>query len=315
MSREENFDGFARRLREVLREPHPMVISPDIGGYICAAFLHHFYNWQLVGVFTLNALYLDKHLFPTPPKSQTQLEQMLCVSKVVFADHDINHPGIVSIGHHILNWSNRTEPGRHKIATSLNPNLWSGVTVADFKSKYPFGSIHLLLAAAQGISPKPSRRFVALLLHIDSTLRNALNYQENALRWLQWLKAYEENSPLQPLCRVLRTFNPVVSLRELRALGEDFERIGLERGKQGVIDDPTDKSQRHKMEKFLAYICDLTGWSVPSISGFNTVVRFERSSLPTKRANFNAVVAKEPFAYAIISKSYSGGINYCWLEG
>jgi len=315
MSREEDFDGFAQKLREVLREPHPMVISPDIDGYICAAFLHHFYNWQLVGVFTLNALYLNSQLSPTPAESQEQLEQQLSTQEVVFVDHDINHPGIVSIGHHILNWSSRTEPGRHEIATSLNPNLWSGITVADFKSKYPFGSIHLLLAASQGISQKPSRRFVALLLHVDSTLRNALNYQENALWWLRWLRAHEENSPLQPLCRVLRAFNPVLSLQELQALGHDFERIGLEPGKQGVVDDPTDESQRQKMERFFTYISNLTGWKVPSLPNFKTVIKFKRNSLPTKRANFDAVVAKKPFAYAIISKSYSGGINYCWLEG
>jgi len=292
-----------------------MIISPDIDGYICAAFLHHFHNWQLVGVFTLNALCLDRQLLPNPPESQEQLEQKLSSQGVVFVDHDINHSDIVSIGHHILNWSSRTEPGRHEIATSLNPNLWSGVTAADFRSKYPFGTIHLLLAVAQGISQKPSRRFVALLLHVDSTLRNALNYQENALRWLQWLKAHEEDSPLQPLCRVLRAFNPVMSLRELRALGEDFEKIGLEPGKQGVVGDPTDKSQRQKMASFFTYISNLTGWRAPSLSNFNTVVKFRRDRLPTKRANFDVVVAKKPFAYAIISKSYSGGINYCWLEG
>lgn len=293
-----------------------MVISNDLDGFLSASFLSEHLNWGLVGVYTMNSLHMTDGIVEEMPNTQEELEDVLKKQKIVFVDHDINHPDILSIGHHILRWSETTPAGRHIPETSINPNLMRGITCKQFERKYPFATIHLLLAGAPHSHTFVNRRFLTLLLHTDSSLKNAFNYQSNALDWLEWLGAYEESSPLQPFCRMLHAYNPVACLKEMDALAEDFRRIGVKPKSQAQIENPSEETD--SIRRIFDYIESLTGWRCGFTESFTTVVRFRRLSCRTTKKNFLGVVLPAvPFSYAIISRTGfgEGGMNYNSLEG
>ena len=298
-----------------LPENRLMVISNDIDGFVSASFLSACLGWQLVGVYTMNALYLTDGIVDEKPSTQEALEEALSEKEVTFVDHDINHPNILSIGHHILKWSNATPAGRHILETSINPNLLRGITCKQFERKYPFATIHLLLSGLPHPPINIKRRFLTLLLHIDSSLKNAFNYQSNALDWLEWLGAHREDSPLYPFCHLLRVYNPVVCLKELDALADDFKRIGVKPKSQAQIENPN--KEVNTIKSVFDYIETLTGWRCEVPTGFDTVIRFRRLSCKTSKKNFvEKVLPVKPFSYAIISRTGfgEGGINYNFLE-
>jgi len=292
-----------------------MVISNDLDGFASALFLSERLKWEIVGVYTMNALYLSGGIVEKRPSTQDELEKTLAEKEIAFVDHDINHSGILSIGHHILQWSENTSPGRHIPETSINPNLMRGITCKQFKRKYPFATIHLLLAGLPHRAVQINRRFLTLLLHIDSSLKNAFNYQSNALDWIEWLGAHQEDSPLHPFCRILRHYNPVACLREMDTLADDFKRIGVKPESQAQVNDPN--KEMDTVKSVFDYMESLTGWHCDLPETFETVIRFKRLSCKTGKGNFlNKVLSATPFSYAIISRTGfgEGGMNYNYLE-
>jgi hypothetical protein len=177
------------------------------------------------------------------------------IEDLVFLDHDINDQRILSIGHHMLHISPNVLPGNHVQSTTVNPNLIRGI--AEFRYKYPFATVHFAmgLLGAAGASVKDfSESGIAVLMHVDSSFRNAFNYQANALEWIRWLGGEDGNSPLAPFCKTLLRANPFRILKILDALAQEFQKIGLKPRQQATFTDPTDENQWNKVERFLRWV-------------------------------------------------------------
>jgi hypothetical protein len=297
----------------------PCVISGDIDGVLSAVLMGHTLGWPVVGVYTLNDLWvLRSHLGSEGKDVELALE----AANMVFLDHDVYRTGIASIGHHILQWSPETPIPLHTQGrASLNPNLLRGITKKDFGRKYPFGTFHFLLACASAWGPlrdfTPDDLVTALLLHIDSSFINAMNYQENALDWLNWLGGSEEHSPLNPICRRMLRFTPKVILEQSRDLAKRFEEMGIRPRSQASIKDPTDSEEMSRLRNLVSWFEAETGWKshVPDFTR-EPLAHFamdRRSGKPTK-GNFTKIIEAEPFSYAIIG-SDDKGFNYNWFAG
>lgn len=295
------------------------VISVDIDGVFSAVLLGQLLGWEVAGFYTLNDLWVTRE---TLPSDSANPENALKKAGLVFIDHDIYRQEIDSIGHHMLQWSPETDiPFHTNGRSSLNPNLLREITKKEFNRKYPFSTFHFLLASAStwGLLEgfQPDDEITTLMLQIDSSFVNAINYQENALDWLQWLGGSEEKSPLYPICRRMLRFTPRTILEQFRNLAQRFKNLGIRPRSQASLSDPTDPKEMESLQNLIGWFESETGWRAqfkPHRPQDLIHYRMERHSCTPRKKDFVDVISKKPFSYAIIG-SGEGGLNYNWFEG
>lgn len=296
-----------------------MVSSLDLDGLTSAMLMQSLIGWQLVGFYDADQLLVkaDVDIFS---------------GNVVFLDHDIYMPKIPSVGHHILQWREDIPIPGHK--QSLNPNLLRGVTAnVDFSRKYPFATLHFLLACLSAWHPewretqlRLPREFLPILLNVDSSMQNAFAYLRNALEWLDWLGGSEEGSPLYPICRLLLSTSP----RRLMEWGIQFDdemrRLGVgtysqytRRRAQAQRLDPTKSEDWERLTALLRWLEENSPWSLkipdfPALAQQNRlhVVKMRRERITPNGKRFREMLDKQPFSYAIISNR-ENGLNYSLL--
>jgi len=295
------------------------IISGDIDGIFSAVLATQVFQWQVVGLYTLNDLWILKECLPPETADpQPAIEK----ASVVFLDHDIYRSNLDSIGHHMLQWSGDTPIPLHSAGrASLNPNLLRGFTKKEFNRKYPFGTFHFLLAcsSAWGILGDfdPDDETTTLLLHIDSSFESGIKYQDNVLDWLEWLGGSERGSPLYPICRRMRRFSPYVVLAEFRKLADRFRGMGIKPRSQAPLDNPEDPDEIRAIQSLVKWFTDKTEWQsrFPVFEGGELRhFKMDRHSTKPTKGNFQTVVDAEPFSYAIIGGD-DKGLNYNWFEG
>jgi hypothetical protein len=278
-----------------------MIIGNDLDALLSAQFLHDYLGWSIAGFYNYSTIYFD-------PKTDLR--------ECVWVDLDIYHADIASIGHHILKSSATDRIPSHRL--SLNPNLLRGIDQADFKHKYPLGTIHLLLwLHDQSIK---NRRPATLMLWLaDSTWINAQIYRDNVKAWLQeWL----------PVGELINTFDQtatgefeeemrdqVLSKIDIAELAEDdniqrrSKHLDLG-GHQCVWNRP---DELPKVMRVIDLIQRRFGWDAPSFPReFKAIEGVRRSAkLPDLVAKYGSLDkfldAEKVFSYVIPNKDR---INY-----
>jgi hypothetical protein len=314
-----DYEQVRREFGHIFAEGRRCVISTDIDGVFSAVLMSHVFDWQVVGFYTLDELFIERQCMPN---ASAHPESALAESEVVFLDHDVYRVNLDSVGHHILQWSEDTPIPLHvEGRASLNPNLLRGITFREFNRKYPFATFHFLLACANAWGAlegfEPDEDVTALLLHIDSSFVNAINYQDNALDWLNWLGGSEQHSPLYSICKRMLRWSPRVVLERFSALAHKFESLGLRGRRQGEFKNPLLPEKWETIDALIRWFEQETGWQCnlrpPDPGGMVTLAMDRRSRKPN-RSLFEPEIAKEPFSYAIINRS-GEGFNYNWFSG
>lgn len=309
-----DYQGILKIAPWLLKQGQDAVVSPDIDGLLSYAFFSHCQGWRLCGIYRLDALFLAQPVLERLQSNQAN-------DAPVFLDHDINRPEIPSIGHHLLRVSAKLPAGTHSAGASVNPNLLRGITKAQFQRKYPFATIHFamgLLGTAGALISDFTELGLAVLLHVDSSFRNAFNYQTNALDWIQWMGGEDASSPLAPFCKTLLRANPFRILKILDDLAREFESVGLKPRQQTILEDPTEPEQWAKVSLFFEWVGANLGWearlpSVDTVKKWRKAGLERRSFKPTAKNFQEQVLKKPPFAYAIISRTQFDGLNCAWL--
>ena len=293
-----------------------MVISGDFDGLLSAAYLSHLSGWKVGGFYNFYGLWLAVDLLGDReiPCSPEELENFLCEKDVIFVDHDINSPMIKSIGHHMISWD-RGLSGRHSIKASLNPNLARGFNAEEnFERKYPFATIHLLCwACPPDENLLRSEDFASLLLYADSSILNALVYQENALEWVDWLQWSTPNSPLFSFCRALLRLHPSALVEKTKWIADVFRRQGMKgRGQKGLPQSLLDTTKTDTpdgwslsallpiFQAILEVIQSVTGWSLLVPDRFRFLQLNRRSLKSCSKTRFVEITTNPAtFSFAI----------------
>lgn len=250
----------------VVEQGHDCIVSPDSDGLLCGLLMTNALNWRVRGFYDGKALVADNSIIP---------------SECVFLDMEIFRSGIRSVGHHMLLYNKNQVPDswcQFSDALSVN-NLRNRDGLHDFRLKYPFGTIHFLLAIVARQAEVPCEpTAVAPLLFTDGTYKNLFGYTENCLNWLQYLRANESDSPLRSLFyedtytihRLMRGMNDCWRTRdEISVSGQRGDRVSItNRGGRGeVINMLTsgdgfdfDCQAKLRAERFLELLAEKTGW-------------------------------------------------------
>ena len=239
------------------------VISPDSDGMLCALLMSHHLNWRIKGFYDGKVLLLEKGYNP---------------QSVIYLDVEIYRKNIRSIGQHML------LPNKKHLPNSWN-NLQNCISANnlrefdakhDFQNKYPFGTIHLLVAIlGDVITLEKTQNIVAPLLYTDGTFKNIFGYPENSLSWFKFLQA-EDNAILKDIFFSQNT-SLFQTMNLMKELFYNIKHIGAGRGGEKIkisnvgggqsVHIFNDKEQAYisqqeseKSEKILKMFGDMTGW-------------------------------------------------------
>ena len=284
------------------------ILSPDSDGLLCGLLMSHYLNWKIVGFYDGKALLIKRGIHPR---------------RCVFLDMEIFRPEIRSVGQHMVmfnkndlpsNWSN------FKNCIAAN-SLRNFDFIHNFKEKYPFGTIHLLLGIlGQKHNIAIPKSALSILLYTDGTFKNQFNYPENCLGWLTFLRAYENKSPLQKifLNQHYSAYELMTALKDLfvkiNIIGEgkrggDKIKISDSKGRITNINlrsgkmSPTTVNQA---KNFLKLIALKTGWQFKKdhwLWGPYRMFSFQKGGVKPGKARYRTLLAQNPLSLAIISRN------------
>ena len=302
-----DYQKVLRQFPWIISKGENCVISPDSDGLLSALFMSHHLGWKVKGFYDGKVLLIEEGTDPT---------------SVVYLDIEIYRESVRSVGQHMVMPNKNETPenwGNFKNCISAN-NLRVFDAKNDFQNKYPFGTIHLLIAIV-GSSMKLEKNpgVVAPLLYADGTFKNIFGYPENSLSWFDFLRA-TENDILNDVFFSQRA-SLVDRMNVMRELFHKIKAIGGTRGGEKVkisdrgggkashiLNDEKnvyiEKEEVGKSERILRMFSELAGWEYDGQSwcwdNF-TCVQFSKGILDgtTSFKKRNELLEKNPLSFAI----------------
>ena len=202
----------------LLQKNKKIIVNTDIDGVLSAFVLCKFCGCEIVGFSN------------SDDRVWWRKDKIGSIYDGVYIDMYVPRKDVVTIDQHIIAYD---EEELHTIAsfgTKINPNLENPRTFTpgeSYKYKYPFGTVHYLLAilGAAGITvqfdlnrlvdlPESNRLCIGdFVLRADDAAKTTLcsNYRSNALQWWQWL---EHKSAVSTNIRDLVTYLQGCSRKE-----------------------------------------------------------------------------------------------------
>ncbi len=289
------------------------VLSPDSDGLLCGLFMSHYFHWNVKGFYDGKILVL---------------EQGASAADCIFLDMEVYRKPIRSVGQHMLLYNRNQMPANwDNFSNCLSPNnLRAYDGKHNFRLKYPFGTIHILLGVlwlvAEIIVPKVA---ITPLLFTDGTWMNLLGYTENSLNWIHYLRA---DDPRNPLHQVF--MNDHYSLHELMMAMDQFLRrrdelsVPRERGDRIAITLRGGAQLPHNLEirgngyafknepkqrgeSFIRILAELTEWEYKSERWAWEnwqLYQFTKGTLggeggKLNNGTFQSLMAQEPLSFAM----------------
>lgn len=243
------------------------IVSPDADGLLSGLFMSHYLGWRVRGFYDGKVLVCD---------------EVVRARDCVFLDMELFRDGVRSAGQHMLLYNRSNHPQNwNNLDKCFSINNYRGYDAnSEFALKYPFGTIHFLLAALDGAVPitLPDSA-VAPLLFIDGTYHNLFRYTENSLDWLRYLGIKTRNNPLhRVMMQDNHTIHELMSLMdrfwaardELSVEGQRGDRVAITRRGGGgkphnMISANGDRfnfdgAAKMRAEAFLDLLATATGW-------------------------------------------------------
>ena len=150
------------------------IISCNYDGIICASFLKHYLNWELVGYYDYNSIWL----------SNAAVENR---NKIIWVDLNILPETGKSIGGHIVSINKDLPTG---FLSSCNPNVVMNLTYKDFKNKFPFSTL-IFLMWLHNIKITNNAIGKLFILHSDNSWMKIQKYSNNIRDWANILSEYD----------------------------------------------------------------------------------------------------------------------------
>ncbi len=275
------------------------IISPDTDGILCGLFMSAFFNWEIVGYYDGKELALKKKINP---------------SYCVFLDIEIFRTSCKSIGQHMLLYNKNSRPNNwNNFSNCINPNNIRGFDAnKNFVLKYPLATIHLLMCIARTkVEFYVPKSAVTVLLYVDGTFKNLLNYPENCISWLYFLNAKNENSPIASLLNIFASQKISTMMHDLEKIFEEFRLIAG--GKRGgdkikiteIKNNSFSDDLRNRSLKLINFLSDLTGWKFINTNWIMDdlqVTNLEKDIIPVGKLNGNSyatILKVNPISFAI----------------
>ena len=196
---------------EALKANNKIVVNTDIDGIFSALILHNCLNCEIAGFCnSVETVWMDKSKIDS-------------VYDAVYIDMFVPRGDVICIDQHIVAVDEQHCRKISSLGTKFNPNLDNPrfhVPSSSYYLKYPFGTVHYIIANLEknGLNPDlkleslilQNLSFTDLLMRADDAMQTTVssNYTKNANEWWNWLKNYSRNGKITVMmCDYLYSLN------------------------------------------------------------------------------------------------------------
>lgn len=246
-------------LRELFDSKRDIVINTDIDGFLCGALLQRCYGCRVVG-------------FSNSRDTVWLSPDAGSLYGPVYVDLYVSHPDVFCIDQHIIAYDLDHLALIKSYGTKINPNIDKPRAFkSGFFSKYPFGTVHYLLAlmAQDGESAdifgSLDRQLSIIirgltitftlghvLMRADDALTSTLSrYRRNAWQWWRWLDPQGRNPAIRRIVEWMRGLSEAKAMEYKRDMTRLFRALGCD-GDDGAFYNVADNSGR-LLPKVLEY--------------------------------------------------------------
>lgn len=184
-------------IEEFFSRKRKCIINTDLDGLLSGMILQHFLDWEIVGYSSCCGKPDDELWFVKPNVN---------IKECVFVDLPVCGHDYSVIDQHFVSYDMSFVDDYMKDNNKLNPNVLrkrvfkSNKGKCEYTSKYPFGTVHFILALLEwlgiidktytiNLNKKIDKFDVAdLLLRADRVIGNTNQYTDNCYDWIEWIK-------------------------------------------------------------------------------------------------------------------------------
>ncbi len=242
-------------LKELFEKNKNIVINSDIDGFLCGMILQKYYECKIVG-------------FSDSRDKVWLIPEISDIDTPIFIDLYVARPNVICIEQHIIAYDRNYHEKILGFGTKINPNLerertFVGDMQSDYYHKYPFGTVHYLIAlmAREGVNvslpdlaavhratkyddPDTTVYTTAgqIILRADDALFSTLGpYRSNALDWWSWLDPNCQYQAIESLRQYISSCEITRAKQYKDEVGNFFRSLGCE-GADGAFKNITDEN-------------------------------------------------------------------------
>lgn len=259
-------------LKEIFENNKDIVINTDIDGFLCGMILQKYYRCRVVG-------------FSNSRETVWLIPKIEDINKPIYIDLYVANPTVTCIEQHIIAYDKDHHNEICSFGTKINPNLdrkrtFVGDMESDYYHKYPFGTVHYLIAlmAKEDIHVElpdltkvyqisepgnPSKKLNTnaghIILRADDALYSTLSpYRANALDWWDWLDPSNNSSAISKLRQFINSCDVHFAREYKDDVGKFFRALDCD-GNDGAFKTVTDNSGNllDKVIKYKNVICSI----------------------------------------------------------
>lgn len=258
------------KLTELFKLNPNIIINTDIDGILSGIVLQQYYGFNIVGFSNS-----DDVVWLSP--------NIKSVYTPVYVDMFVPQDDVICIEQHIISVNNDHHNHWVQCGTKINPNLTLQKRIFnpnDYKYKYPFGTIHYLIALIESegtqvvlpdlntiVDASLNIRIGDLLLRADDamkTTRNS-NYIVNAKQWWDKLLNFSNNADsIRTMCDFLEAI-PTTSVEQIKGntreyFKQHFQCKTSDGGFNHILDN--DNIMCQNIETYIDTIAQIMGFSL-----------------------------------------------------
>lgn len=309
---------------ELLRSNNKIIINSDIDGVLSGLLLTNFADCEVVGFSNSdNTVWIDN-------------SKINSIYNAVYIDMFVANNNVKCIDQHIVSVNEQHHRILDANPNKLNPNFDNPrfhLPNNSYYNKYPFGTIHYLIAILESegvrvdlnfMNPVGQLNFIDLLLRADDAMKTTVdsNYVANASVWWQWLSQKSGKArSISTMRQYLNTLNGirVSSLKQtttsILTNPETFGCSSPDGGYKSIVDN----SGRllFKVVNYFNFIAQASGLNCFNINLNLTphIGKVNRVSLTNiqiaELINQNSINGESIFSYAFV-RSANRGENFSY---
>ena len=279
----------------LLKKKLPMIISSNYDGLICASFLHHHLDWDLVGYYNHESLWI----------SNQAIQQK---KDIIWVDLNILPKQGKAIGGHIVSVDGFIPKG---FKTSCNPNILNQLTSDNFNSKFPFSTL-IFLIWLHKIKLENKKLAKLLILNSDATWLKWQNYNDNCKNWLLKLSDFKWDILFDKVNTKIfdkqidqLLFPELSSINQLKSSGKLTSKFLNIKNREFIVNPDWDEDL---INSFFQLVSNNLLWSSPKLPKLlKRIDGIKQKCLlsDVKKIGLNKMITKHNvFSYAITSPRY-----------
>ena len=296
-------------IKKIFVKNRKCIINTDIDGILAGMFLQYFLNWKVVGFSSCSGAKNDE-LWLT--------DKNLDLKDCVFVDLPVSIPGYAVVDQHFVSYDKAAVDAYKADGNKANPNVmrervfWKKSAGGEYTAKYPFGTVHYVLAVLENMGIidssykiNPAKKIgdfelADLIFRADRVIGNTVQYTDNCKDWADWLIALGGHNT-EALFTIAKKEYAERKTAETK-VGAKLKELGCKRA-DGECSGLLRAKDRNKTEAYFKFVADAMELPPLPVEPVEPIGRLAGERTDTAKKNVeNVMRASDTFSYAYVSQ-------------